>query len=476
MALDLEKMTIASARAALAGGEISARELTEAYLTKAKAVNDNLHCYLELFADCLDQADEMDRSGVARSDKPLAGIPLAVKDNILIKGRQASAGSRMLANYQAPYEATVITKLKEAGAIFVGRTNMDEFAMGSSTETSAFGPTRNPHDQSRVPGGSSGGSAAAVAAGAALAALGSDTGGSIRQPAGFCGVVGLKPTYGAVSRYGLMAMASSLDQIGPISQTVLDAEVIFRTMVGRDDLDSTTADYPSPAKKTGRTIGIPEGFLAAGLDPAVNDNFRQTVKDLTAAGCDIREIELPHIKYALASYYIIMPAEVSSNLARFDGVKYGLKVDGDNLLADYLKTRQAGFGTEVRRRILLGTYVLSAGYYDAYYAKAAGVRGLIRRDYEEAFASGIDAVLTPTAPTPAFPLGEKTADPLQMYLEDIFTVPANLAGLPAMAVPSGKTEAGLPLSVQFIAPHFREDTLFDLGRLVEDITANQEKK
>ena len=438
-----------------------------AYMEEINNKNQDLNAYLEVFTDAKEVALKIDKNADYKS-LPLAGIPIAAKDNILIKGKSVSAASKMLANYVATYNATVIEKLLAAGAILLGRTNMDEFAMGGSTENSSFGSTKNPYDLTRVPGGSSGGSAAAVGANLALAALGSDTGGSIRQPASFCGVVGLKPTYGTVSRSGLIAMASSLDQIGPITKTVADCRLLYEVIKGQDSFDATSINgkkFNQTSKKL--VIGIPTDFLAEGLDPVIKENFDQTVKILTEQGCETREISLPYVKYALACYYIIMPAEASSNLARFDGVKYGLKVEGRDLLDDYLKTRQSGFGPEVRRRIILGTYVLSAGYYDAYYAKAGKVRDLIRRDYEKVFTSGVDAVLSPTTPTPAWKLGEKTSDPLQMYLEDIFTVPANLSGLPALSVPSGKTETNLPLGVQFMAGAGREDILFTLGEKLE---------
>jgi aspartyl-tRNA(Asn)/glutamyl-tRNA(Gln) amidotransferase subunit A len=347
---------------------------------------------------------------------------------------------------------------------------MDEFAMGGSTENSAFGPTKNPFDHLRVPGGSSGGSAAAVGGGLALAALGSDTGGSIRQPASFCGVVGLKPTYGTISRYGLIAMASSLDQIGPITKTVADTEILYRALSGQDRYDSTSLNPRSPAFSEPFTIGVPYSFLAEGIDKEVLDVFNKTVKNLQAAGHTVKEISLPNIKYSLAVYYVLMPAESSTNLGRFDGLRYGRLKEGANLLEEYTGSRGEGFGLEVRRRIILGTYVLSAGYYDAYYGKATTAREFIRNDYLNAFnkeKDGVDIIMTPTAPTPAFKLGEKLADPLQMYLEDIFTVPANLAGIPALSVPAGQTAEGLPIGVQLAGPHFGENQLFALGRSIE---------
>jgi aspartyl-tRNA(Asn)/glutamyl-tRNA(Gln) amidotransferase subunit A len=470
--IDLKNLTIEKASASLASGEFTSRQLVEAYLEKIKTDNQNLNAYLEIFADALDEADAIDtRRKAGETLSPLAGIPLAIKDNILIKSKIASSASKILQNYRATYDATVIAKLKSVGVIFLGRTNMDEFAMGGSTENSAFGVTRNPHDLERVAGGSSGGSAAVVGADLALASLGSDTGGSIRQPASFCGVVGLKPTYGTVSRFGLMAMASSLDQIGPFAKSVADAEILYKAIAGKDQNDATSIDLkPTEAKKDKLIIGIPTDFVGRGLDEEVKKNFDESIEKLKKLGHEIKEITLPNLKYSLACYYVLMPAEVSSNMSRFDGVRYGLHVDGANLIDDYLQTRGQGFGAEVRRRIILGTYVLSAGYYDAYYGKACAVRDLIREEYKKAFAKdslGVDVILTPTAPTPAFKIGEKSGDPLQMYLEDIFTVPANLAGVPALSVPSGKTASGLPLGVQFTADHFHEDILFAIGKQFE---------
>jgi len=469
MSAELLNLNIKEAREKLASEEISAVGLTEAYLANIEKKNSDLNAYLEVFTDSLEQAKELDQTAQSRKDLPLFGIPLAVKDNILLRGRKASSASLMLESYTATYDATVIKKLTSAGAIFLGRTNMDEFAMGGSTENSAFGPTKNPVDPTRVPGGSSGGSASAVGGALALGALGSDTGGSIRQPASFCGVVGLKPTYGTVSRFGLMAMASSLDQIGPLTKTVADAKIIYDVIAGPDKNDSTSIGSDVRLKsKEKYVVGIPKSFLAEGLDSEVSRVFDETIAKLKAEGHEIREIEMPNIKYSLACYYVIMPAEVSSNLARFDGVKYGLYVDGgENLLEDYLSTRASGFGAEARRRIILGTYVLSAGYYDAYYGQATGVRKLIKADYQNVFGLGVDVVLTPTAPSPAFRLGEKTSDPLQMYLEDIFTVPANLAGIPALSVPAGLTKDGLPIGVQLAGNYFSEDVLFDLGQVIE---------
>lgn len=480
MSIDLKNLTIQKAHDSLIRGEFTAVDLVKAYLAEVSAKNTDIHAYLEVFDDAIEQAkvaDERIKSGKAEL---LTGIPFAVKDNILIKGKIASASSKLLENYHATYDATVIARLKKAGAIFLGRTNMDEFAMGGSTENSAYGPTKNPHDNTRVAGGSSGGSAAAVAMDGALCALGSDTGGSIRQPASFCGVVGLKPTYGAVSRYGVMAMGSSLDQIGPFSKTVSDCEIIFNTIKGRDSKDGTTLDKVDVSatgtqKKTAvkkPVIGVPRHFLGGdGIDPAVLSAFNSSLEKLKSEGYEIKDITLPNISYSLLVYYIIMPAEVSSNMARFDGVKYGLHVDGKTGIEDYFETRRAGLGREVIRRILLGTYVLSSGYYDAYYNRANAVRRMITDDFKKAFEV-VDVIATPTAPSPAFKIGEKTNDPVAMYLEDIFTVTANLTGLPAMSVPCGlapkdssKGRANeLPIGLQLTARHGDEQTLFTVGK------------
>ncbi len=470
MAIPLETLTIKNTQAALAAGTFSAAELTEAYLDQIALKNKETNAYLEVFDDALTAARLLDEKRSKKESLPsLAGISMAIKDNILIKGKIASSASKMLANYHATYDATVIEKLKKEGVVFLGRTNMDEFAMGGSNENSAFGPVRNPHDPTRVSGGSSGGSAAAVGGNLALAALGSDTGGSIRQPASFCGVVGLKPTYGRVSRYGVMAMASSLDQIGPLTKTVGDAELIFNAIKGRDERDATSIEVSTLAVTAKKKIGVPYSLLTEGVDPVVMANFTASLERLKGEGYEIVEVDLAPLKYSLACYYIIMPAEASTNLARFDGLRYGSYQPGANLLEDYLKSRGEGFGPEVRRRIMLGTYVLSAGYYDAYYTKATAVRALIAGAYRKVFEQ-VDLVATPTAPTPAFTLGEKTSDPLQMYLEDIFTVPANLAGVPAISIPSGQTTEGLPLGLQLTAPAFREDLLFTVGKQFEALS------
>lgn len=467
---DLTKLTLKEARKKLDDKEISSVELTTAYLKNIEEQDAEIHAYLEVFADAEEQAKKADELLGKGESHALLGIPLAIKDNILIKGRKASSASKILENYTATYDATVISKLKKEGAVFLGRTNMDEFAMGSSTENSAYGVTKNPRDTTRVPGGSSGGSAAAVAGGLALAALGSDTGGSIRQPAALCGVVGLKPTYGSVSRHGLMAMGSSLDVIGPLAKTVDDAEMLFSALRGWDKMDSTT--LPDSRAQVGEkkkyTIGVPRSFLGSGVDPDVLLAFEKSLEILRNAGHEVVDVELPTLKYSLPAYYIIIPAEVSANLARFDGVRYGLHIDGIDRIDDYRQTRGAGFGAEVRRRIFLGTYVLSSGYYDAYYGKAMQARARIRRDVQTAFTT-VDVIVTPTTPSPAFKFGEKTNDPIAMYLEDVFTVSANIIGVPALSVPSGTVEregVELPVGFQLMAPALGEKTLFTLGTIL----------
>lgn len=478
--IDLKNLTIKKAHTAMKNGEFTARELCEAYLEAIKEKNVELNAYLEVFSDALEQAgraDQMFKDGLATE---LTGIPFAIKDNILIDGRRVGAASKILENYKATYDATVIRQLKEQGAVFLGRTNMDEFAMGSSTENSAYGVTKNPHDPARVAGGSSGGSAAAVAAGLALAALGSDTGGSIRQPASFCGVVGFKPTYGAVSRHGLIAMGSSLDVIGPLTRNTEDAEIIFKAISGLDDMDSTSVpvDLRQKIKKniSGKKIGVPRNFLKMeGVSPGVLENFEKSLAKLRTLGYEIIDIELKNVEYALPVYYILMPAAASTNLARFDGVRYGLRKEGKDLLETYLKTKGEGFGREVRRRIMLGTYVLSHGYYDAYYNKANNLRRVIETEFRNIFDSGIMAIATPTSPAPAFKIGEKSQDPLEMYLADIFTVSANIAEIPAISVPAGVDKNGLPLDLHLTAPHFREDILFAIGKDFETLPAGRQE-
>lgn len=480
--MGLTRLTIKQTHEGLATKKFSATELTRLFLDFIKKRDKDIHAYLAVEEEmALKQAQEVDAKIVRGLElKGLEGVPCAIKDNVLVEGKKCTAGSKFLANYVAPYDATVIRKLKSAGAVFLGKTNMDEFAMGSSTENSAFGVTRNPHDLERVPGGSSGGSAAAVAADECVYALGSDTGGSIRQPASFCGVVGLKPTYGVVSRYGLMAMASSLDQIGPLTKNVADCKVVLDAIKGKDARDSTSTNnltLPPLSLRGGGggvknlKIGLPKEYFAKGLDPKVEALVRGAIDKLAKQGARVEEISLPHSEYALACYYIIMASEVSANLARFDGIKYGYSAGTDqkqevnNLLDVYLKSRQHGFGDEVRRRIMLGTYSLSSGYYDAYYLRAQKVRTKILQDFQQAFEK-VDLILTPVAPTPAFKIGEKIDDPVTMYLSDIYTVPVNLAGVPALSMPCGRV-GQLPVGLQIIGQHFSEDLIFEVAELAE---------
>jgi len=479
--IDIKDLTIEKAAEMMRKGELTSVELVSACLKNIEEKNKELNIFLEVFSDALLQAKKADEIIKAGKGGKLTGIPLAIKDNILITGKKVSAGSKMLENYVASYDAFVIKKLKEAGAVLIGRANMDEFAMGSSTETSAYGPVKNPIDPTRVPGGSSGGSAAAVASGMALGALGSDTGGSIRQPASFCGLVGMKPTYDTVSRSGLIAMASSLDQIGPITKTSADAKIIFDCIVGKDEMDATSissargevssgprfSGAPTPARPfrnltSGCTIGVPRDWFKEGVDKEVLGNFEETLEKLKKAGYTIKDISLPYSKYSLAVYYILMPAEVSTNLSRLDGVRYGLRKEGENVMNTYKKSRSSGFGAETRRRIILGTYVLSHGYYDAYYNKAWRVRHAVEKEFENIFKE-VDFVMTPTTPTTAFKFGEKK-DPVQMYLSDIFTVPANIASLPSISIPSGFSIEGLPFGVQITGPLFSDGLLFDIEK------------
>ncbi len=469
--IDIAKLTIASARKSLDSKEFSALELTNAYLDEIAKKDKDIHAYLEVWPESArEEAKKADAMIAAGKSMPLTGIPLAMKDNILIEGRIASAASKILENYHASYDAFVTEKLKAQGAVFLGRTNMDEFAHGSSTENSAYGPSKNPHDLTRVPGGSSGGSAAAVAGNLALAALGSDTGGSIRQPAAHCGLVGLKPTYGAVSRSGLIAMGSSLDQIGPITKTTEDAKIIFDVIRGHDAKDSTSLpDYSQNTKKA-KVIGVPRKFLEAGLDADMLTTFEAKLAKLKAKGYEVRDIEMPTLPYGLAVYYIVMPAEVSTNLARMDGIRYGLSVPAATIGEVYSKSRGQGFGPEARRRILVGTFVLSSGYADAYYRKARAVRAAITAEFTKAFES-VDVIAVPTTPSPAFKFGSK-ADPIAMYAEDIFSVPVNLAGIPGISVPMGsvvRDGVNLPVGMQFMAPGRSEATLFEIGEDVEKV-------
>lgn len=466
----LNELTIVEAGKALRSKECTVRELWDACVRAAEEKNEALNAYLEIF-----KADEAAIAAAqARIDAGdsslLCGIPLAMKDNILIEGHIASASSKMLENYVATYDATVTKKLKDAGALFIGRTNMDEFAMGSSTENSAFGTSKNPHDVKRVPGGSSGGSASSVAAYMGIGALGTDTGGSIRQPAAHCGLVGLKPTYGAVSRHGLIALGSSLDQAGPLTQTVADAKILFDTIKGQDAYDATSISettYPKKEVPSTFRIGVPRHLLQEGIDADVLHHFEETLEKLKAAGHSVVEVSLPTSPYALPAYYVVMPAEASTNLARFDGIRYGHAARGQTLLEDYVKSRTEGFGKETKRRILLGTFVLSSGYIDAYYKKAESTRAVLRTEYNHAFST-CDVIAFPTTPSPAFVFGSKS-DPVSMYLEDVFTVTANLTGMPALSVPMGAVERDtvtLPVGIHFTAPHAGEETLFAIGAQV----------
>jgi aspartyl-tRNA(Asn)/glutamyl-tRNA(Gln) amidotransferase subunit A len=474
--MNTDLLTIDFARDLILRKETTAAALTASFYDKIEAEDPDIHAYLSLTSErALAKADEID----AKADDeaalpPLAGVPIAVKDTFMTRENVTTAGSRVLEHFVAPYDATAVERLEKAGAVILGKTNCDEFAMGSSNENSAFAPVRNPRNLSRVPGGSSGGSAAAVASGTAVAALGSDTGGSIRQPAAFCGVVGLKPTYGRVSRYGLIAFASSLDHVGPITKSVKDAAIMLQVIAGQDERDATSAKVAVPdyiesigMSVQGVRIGVPDEYFPSGLDPEIRKAIEQSLANLRNSGCEIKRISLPHTKYAIPAYYLIATAEASANLARYDGVRYGLRArESGTLQQMYRKSRDEGFGAEVKRRILLGTYALSAGYYDAYYLKAQRVRSLIARDFEQAFRD-VDAIITPTSPTPAFRLGEKIEDPLAMYLADVFTVTANLAGIPAISVPCGTTSEGLPIGLQILARHFDEAMALRVGHVVE---------
>ncbi len=457
----------------LKAGTITVASLVAESKTVIANKDKEIHALLGLYSDAfissqIKNAEQMFKNGSASI---LTGIPIVLKDNILVEGEIATGGSKILEHYKAPYDATVVKKLKAAGAIILGRANMDEFAMGGSTENSAYGVTKNPHDLTRVAGGSSGGSAAVVAYKGVPVSLGSDTGGSIREPASFCGIVGLKTTYGAVSRYGVAAMGSSLDQIGPFGNCVDDVESVFEIITGYDVLDSTSLSDKARnnKKEIKKVIGVPFNFIERdGIDKEVLANFKESLSKLEKAGYVIKDISINHIEKALSVYYIIMPAEVSSNLARYDGIRYGLSHPGKNSIEGYFLSRTAGFGAEVRRRILIGTYVLSSGYYDAYYNKAQLVRQMLTKEFTRVFQD-VDVIALPTAPIPAFKIGEKAHDPLAMYLADIFTVPVNIVGVPAISIPSGTTKDGLPLSVQFIAPHNGEKTLFTYGKAFEKL-------
>ncbi|HVA78528.1 MAG TPA: Asp-tRNA(Asn)/Glu-tRNA(Gln) amidotransferase subunit GatA [Candidatus Binataceae bacterium] len=471
---ELNRLTIANAATMLRKREISSTELTRACLDRIAAVEPRLHAFLTVTNEqALEQAAAADRRLKAGDAPELCGIPLGIKDIYATKGVATTCASKILGNFIPPFDATVIAKLRAEGAVFAGKTNMDEFAMGSSTENSAFGPTMNPHDLSRVAGGSSGGSAAAVAADEILGALGTDTGGSIREPASFCGVVGIKPTYSRVSRYGVIAFASSLDQVGPFAKTVRDAAIMLRSLAGHDPRDSTCSaravpDYPRALSGDvkGLRIGVPKEYFVAGMEPEVERSVRAALKQYEAMGAKTIDISLPHTAYAIACYYLVATAEASANLARYDGIRYGMRAAAEDTIALYEMTRAQGFGAEVKRRIILGTFALSAGYYDAYYLKAMKVRTLIRRDFERAFET-CDVIVTPVAPATAFKLGEKMNDPLTMYLSDIFTISVNLAGLPGLAIPSGYDTNNLPIGMQIIGAPFAEETILRAGDAFE---------
>ena len=506
--MELTNLTIKAAHQGLVKKEFSALELCQAYLDNIRQKDKSIRAFLTISGDsALSQAKKVDEQmfistlrsarviddmiSAGREIPILAGIPLAVKDNILVEDVRCTAASKILENYIAPYDATCIKKLKNLGAVILGKTNLDEFALGSSTENSAFGPTRNPHDLTRVPGGSSGGSAAAVAANMCCYTLGSDTGGSIRQPASFCGVVGLKPTYGAVSRYGLIAFASSLDQIGPITKTVEDAKIVFDVIRGKDELDSTSVENPKSKIRNSKQIlnskfeirnikiGVPKEYFIKGVDPEVEKVIKKAIKKYEEMGASIEEVSLPHTEYTLPAYYIINPSEASANLARYDGIKFGYSVakpqmntdekqiNTDTLLDVYLKSREKGFGDEVRRRIMLGTYALSAGYYEAYYLRAQKVRTLVKNDFEKVFKK-VDAIFTPVSPFLPFKIGERIEDPLSMYLVDVYTVSINLAGLPALSIPCGKAK-GLPVGLQIIGRPFEEDKILAIAQKFEQV-------
>jgi aspartyl-tRNA(Asn)/glutamyl-tRNA(Gln) amidotransferase subunit A len=474
--MDLKSLTIDAARSAVQERKTTATSLAEVFYSKIEKDDPRIGAYLTLSKDrALEQAARMDALA-AKGEQlpPLGGVPVGIKDVIVIRGVRTTAGSKILGNYIPPYDCTAVARMEAAGAVVLGKLNCDEFAMGSSNENSAWRPVHNPRDPSRVPGGSSGGSAAAVAADMAVATLGSDTGGSIRQPASFCGVVGLMPTYGRVSRYGLIAFASSLDRIGPLTKTVKDAAIVLRTIAGRDPMDATSADVPVPDYVAelenpvrGLKLGVAKEYFGEGLDSEVRKSVEGAIQKLAQSGCEIVPVSLPHTEYAIPTYYIVATAEASSNLARFDGVRYGYRAaDAPTLSEMYRRSRDHGFGAEVKRRIMLGTFALSAGYYDAYYLKAQKVRTLLVRDFEEAFKK-VDAIVTPTSPTAAFKLGEKVDDPLSMYLADIFTVTADLAGIPGISVPCGETRENLPIGLQILGRHFDEATILRVAHTCE---------
>ena len=479
--MDLNLLTVESARTAVQERQITASALAEAFYQKIEKEDSQIHSFLTLAKErALNQAQHIDKlADKGEPLPPLGGVPLAVKDVLVTRGIRTTAGSKILSNFVPLYDSTAVARLEQSGAVLLGKTNCDEFAMGSSNENSAYGPVHNPRDPTRVPGGSSGGSAAAVAAGLAVGALGSDTGGSIRQPASFCGVVGLMPTYGRVSRYGLIAFASSLDHIGPLTKTVKDAALLLRIIAGRDPMDSTSAEVPVPDYTAevgkpvrGLKLGVPKEYFGGGLDSEVRSAVEAAIQKMAQCGCEVVPISLPHTEYAIPTYYLIATAEASSNLARYDGVRYGFRAsDARTLSAMYRRTKNEGFGAEVKRRIMLGTYALSAGYYDAYYLKAQRVRTLLARDFEEAFKK-VDAIVTPTSPTAAFKLGEKTEDPLAMYLADIYTVVADLVGIPGISVPCGESKSGLPIGVQIFGKHFDEPTVLRVAHAYEHARAS----
>jgi aspartyl-tRNA(Asn)/glutamyl-tRNA(Gln) amidotransferase subunit A len=482
--MNLCALTLHEAREKLRKREFSSQELTDSVFRRIAETDDKIHAYLTLCRDAaLEQAKQADqRLGQESNPVPLLGIPIAIKDNFLTCSVQTTCASKILGRFIPPYDATTIQRLRAGGAVFTGKTNLDEFAMGSSAENSAFFPTRNPWNTERVPGGSSGGSAAAVAADQCIVALGTDTGGSIRQPAACCGIVGLKPTYGRVSRYGIIAFASSMDQVGPMTKDVEDCALLLEAIAGYDPADSTSVNRPVPHYANALTgdikglkLGIPKEYFVSGMQPEVDQAVRDAIRLLEKNGALIEEISLPHTEYAIAVYYIVATAEASSNLARYDGMRYGHRASAKDLTETYMRSRQEGFGAEVKRRIMLGTYVLSAGYYDAYYLKAQRARSLIKKDFDDAFQR-CDAIITPTAPTTAFKIAEKTQDPLQMYLSDIYTISVNLAGLPALSLPCGFDTEGLPIGLHIIGKHFDESTVLRVAHVYEQSTTWHERK
>jgi aspartyl-tRNA(Asn)/glutamyl-tRNA(Gln) amidotransferase subunit A len=475
---ELINLSLMGAAQGLLNGDFSSRELTQAYLDRIEQLDSQVHAFLTLTPDeALAMADKADKKLKDNGKKPpLLGVPIAVKDVLAVEGIRATCGSLILENFVPPYTATAVARLQEAGVVILGKTNMDEFAMGSSTENSAYGTSHNPWNLDRVPGGSSGGSAAAVAARFAPAALGSDTGGSIRQPASFCGLTGFKPTYGRISRYGLIAYGSSLDSVGALARDAVDLATLYNLMSGFDQRDATSLDMPVPkVKLNGKTsikglrIGVPEEYFIEGIQPKVKEAVRAAIAELEGLGAVVKEVSLPHTEYAVPVYYLIAPAEASANLARYDGVRYGLRVESEDVIEMFKETRGRGFGNEVKRRIMLGTYALSAGYHDAYYGQAQKVRTLINRDFEQAFEA-VDVIAAPVAPTTAFPIGEHSGDPLAMYLEDVFTLPANLAGVPGIAFPVGFDGDGLPIGMQLMGAHFEEERLFKATHVYQSVT------